>query len=152
MASKQQPRRVLAVASGGGHWVQMLRLRPAFAGCATHYATVDASAAAEVAPARLWTFTDSNRDTKLRLILTLFKLAWIIFRVRPHVIITTGAAPGYLAIRIGKLIGARAMFIDSIANASELSLSGRLARRHADRMLTQWPDVALKPVRIIAVQ
>ncbi len=144
MATRTRRRRVLAVASGGGHWMQMLRLRPAFAGAEVHYATVDPAAAADVAPARLWTFPDSNRDTKFRLIGTILQLSWIIFRVRPHVIITTGAAPGYLAIRLGKVIGARAMFIDSIANASELSLSGRLARRHADQMLTQWPDVALK--------
>ena len=33
-------RRVLAVASGGGHWVQLLRLRPAFEGCDVTYACV----------------------------------------------------------------------------------------------------------------
>ncbi len=137
-------RRVLAVASGGGHWIQMLRLRPAFADCDVHYATVDKSAAADVAPARLWTFPDSNRDTKLRLVWTALKLGWIILRTRPHIVVTTGAAPGYLAIRISKIIGARSMFIDSIANAQELSLSARLARRHADRLLTQWPGVARK--------
>ncbi len=32
--------RVLAVASGGGHWVQLLRLRPAWEGCDVAYATV----------------------------------------------------------------------------------------------------------------
>ncbi len=32
--------KVLAISSGGGHWVQLLRLRPAFAGCDVTYATV----------------------------------------------------------------------------------------------------------------
>ena len=142
MAPTKRRPRILAVASGGGHWMQMLRLRPAFSDCDVEFATVDPAAAADVAPARLWTFCDSNRDTKLRVVWTTLQLAWIVLRVRPDVIVSTGAAPGYLAIRLGKLLGARGMFIDSIANASELSMSGRMVRRHADRMLTQWPDVA----------
>jgi len=136
--------RVLAVASGGGHWVQMMRLRPAFAGSEVHFASVDEGAADEVAPAPFHAFRDSNRDTKLGLIVTTLQIAWIVLKVRPHVVISTGAAPGYFAIRAGKVIGARSMFIDSIANANELSLSARLARRHADQLVTQWPAVAEK--------
>ena len=30
--------RVLAISSGGGHWIQLLRLRPAFAGADVHFA------------------------------------------------------------------------------------------------------------------
>ena len=43
---------------------------------------------------------------------------------------------------IARLIGARTMFIDSIANARELSISARLALGVADRVLSQWPRVA----------
>ena len=71
------------------------------------------------------------------------KIAWIIGRVRPDVILTTGAAPGYFAIRIGKLIGARTMWLDSVANVEQLSLSGERVGKHADLWLTQWPHLAL---------
>jgi hypothetical protein len=33
------------------------------------------------------------------------------------------------------------MWLDSIANAEELSLSGRKVGKHADRWLTQWPHL-----------
>jgi hypothetical protein len=66
----------------------------------------------------------------------------VIAVTRPDVIISTGAAPGYLAIRIGKLTGARTLFLDSIANAEDLSMSARLAVRHADQTLSQWESVA----------
>lgn len=141
MPKGPRQRRVLAIASGGGHWVQLLRLRPAFAGTEVHYATVDPAAAVAVAPASFWTFPDANRDTKLRLLRATLRIGWIVLCVRPDVIVTTGAAPGYLAIRIGRLLGKRTMFIDSLANAEELSLSARLARRHADRLLVQWPGL-----------
>ena len=62
--------------------------------------------------------------------------------LRPNIVISTGAAHGYLAIRFAKIVGAKTMFIDSIANAEQLSLSGELAVSHADVMLTQWPELS----------
>lgn len=133
---------VLAVSSGGGHWVQMQRLTPAFAGAEVHFATTDASAATGADAARVHVFPDANRETPLRLILCLLRLSWIVLRVRPDVVVSTGAAGGFLAIRLARAIGARTMFIDSIANARELSISARLALGVAGRVLSQWPRVA----------
>lgn len=134
--------RILAVSSGGGHWAQLMRLRPALAGHKVTYVTVDAENRADVQNDDFYQVPDANRTQKVRLIGLLLRLAWILVRVRPHVVITTGAAPGYLAIRFGKLLGARSMFIDSIANAEHLSLSAHLAERHANVVLTQWPHLA----------
>lgn len=139
---KSRPLRLLAVSSGGGHWVQLLRLRTAFDGAEVHYATVDASSAAMVAPAPVHLYPDANKGTKLRLILAALRLAVIVATVRPDVVISTGAAGGYLAIRFARLLGARTMFIDSIANARQLSVSANMARKVAHRVLSQWPQVA----------
>lgn len=57
-------------------------------------------------------------------------------------IISTGAAPGYFALRMGKWFRARTVWVDSIANVEELSLSGARAGRHADLWLTQWEHLA----------
>jgi exopolysaccharide biosynthesis glucuronosyltransferase PssD len=134
--------RILAISSGGGHWIQMLRLRPAFAGSEVLFASVGTGRAAEVAPARYCAIPDANRQQKVKLIFLLARVCWLLVRFRPDVIISTGAAPGYFAVRIGKLIGARTLFLDSIANAEELSLSAHMARRHCDLVLTQWPHLA----------
>lgn len=141
-AAPARPRRILAVSSGGGHWVQMMRLRPAFAGAEVHYATVDGSVAEVVSPAPVHVYPDANKDTPLRLALAAARLAIIVLRVRPDVVVSTGAAGGYLAIRFARLLGARTMFIDSIANARQLSVSARLAQKAADIVLSQWPAVA----------
>ena len=107
-----------------------------------HYATTDATAADATNRGRVHVYPDANKDTPLRLIVCILRIAWIVLRVRPDVVISTGAAGGFLAIRFARLIGARTMFIDSIANARELSISARLALGVADRVLSQWPRVA----------
>ncbi len=137
-AKRERSPRILAVASGGGHWVQLLRLRPAFEGVKVVYLTTEAGYAADVAPARLIVVPDANRWNKLAVARMFLAVLWAVVRVRPKVVVTTGAAPGYAAIRFAKLLGARTMWIDSIANSEELSMSGQMAGKHADAWLTQW--------------
>lgn len=134
--------RVLAVASGGGHWVQLKRLLPAFEGHELGCLTTDARYRAEVPGARFFVTNDATRWNKAALLLAALRCALVVLRFRPHVVISTGAAPGYLAVLFGKWRGARTVWVDSIANAEELSLSGRKAGEFVDLWLTQWPHLA----------
>lgn len=135
-------KRILAVASSGGHWIQLRRLRPAFEGHDVAYVTTHAGHRAEVGPARFYAVRDGSRTSRLSLLVSALQIGYVLVRERPQVVISTGAAPGYLAIRGAKLLGARTMWIDSVANVDELSLSGRLASEKADVCLTQWPHLA----------
>jgi UDP-N-acetylglucosamine:LPS N-acetylglucosamine transferase len=135
--------KILAISSGGGHWVQLLRLRPAFEGCEVIYATVSEGYRADLEPgAEFRLIRNSNRWSKTDLIRSALGVFWLVLRLRPDVVITTGAAPGYFGVRVGKWLGARVVWVDSVANAGELSLSGRKAGRFADLWLTQWPHLA----------
>ena len=142
LETKQVRRKVLAVASAGGHWIQLLRLREAFDGFDITYVTTNESYRTMIVGASFRSVTDANRNKKLHMVLLVLQMAWILLIERPTVIVTTGAAPGFIAIRLGKWFGAKTLWIDSIANAEELSLSGRLATRHADTVLTQWQHLA----------
>lgn len=131
--------------------MQLMRLREAWEGCEVTYVTTDPGVmdtlrqtAAEVAETepKLHIITEGNRWQKGRLIRQLLQLSVLMLLIRPDAVISTGAAPGYFALRIGKMLGARTIWIDSIANADELSLSGRKIGRHADLWLTQWPHLA----------
>jgi len=135
-------RRVLAVSSGGGHWVQLLRLRPAFAGAEVTYVTVDRAYAADVPGAQFRAIVDATRWNKLKLLRMALQITWILLRERPDVVVSTGAAPGYFALRLGKWLGARTVWLDSFANVERLSLSGQRIGPHADLWLTQWPHLA----------
>lgn len=135
-------KRVLAIASGGGHWVQLLRLRPAFECHCVTYVTVRDSYRKDVGDARFRVVNDATRWDKVGLVKMALRLIWILVLERPNVIVSTGAAPGYFAIRLGRLLGARTVWIDSIANVEDISMTGRIVGRHADLWLTQWPHLA----------
>jgi len=135
-------KRILAVSSGGGHWVELIRLLPAFEGHEVAYATVDLAYRSEVGAARFYTIQDVTRWNKFRWIQTFAKLAYILFRENPDVVISTGALPGYFSLWLAKWFGAKTIWIDSIANVEELSLSGQKIGKHADLWLTQWPQLA----------
>jgi len=145
-------RKVLAISSAGGHWVQLRRLRQAWMDdCQVTYVTTKEEYRKEVladegreatASTQFITVVAANRWQKLKLIWQLLSIAWIITTIRPDVVISTGAAAGYFALRIGKMFGARTIWIDSIANAEELSLSGQKIGKYADLWLTQWEHLA----------
>ena len=141
MARRRQ-QRILAVSSSGGHWVQLNRLRPAFEGHDVAYLTTDRGYRDEVAPARFYTVKDASRWNKLALAASALKVLYVVARERPDVVVSTGAAPGYLALRFAKLIGAQTAWVDSVANVEEMSLSGQMASTKADLCLTQWPHLS----------
>lgn len=142
---------VLAIASAGGHLVQLCRLMPAWEGCRTVIATtsngyrneVEALAESCGQPSPSYAVvTGANRWQKFRMVRSLFDVLALLIRVRPDVVITTGAAPGFLALRLAPVVRSRTVWIDSIANSDELSLSGKMAGKYADLWLTQWDHLA----------
>ena len=135
-------KKILAVASGGGHWVQLLRCMPAFAQHDVAFVTVNAAYRSQVAGHRFYAVNDATRWNKLALLMLAFRLMMIVLRERPDVIISTGAAPGYFMLRIGRVFGSKTVWIDSIANVEKMSLSGQKIGDHADLWLTQWPHLA----------
>lgn len=137
-----QIKKILAIASGGGHWIQLCRLRSAFKGCDVTYVTTLQGYRKQVEPDAFYVVKDANRWDKKGLLIQSIQILKLVIKIKPHIVITTGAAPGYFAIRFAKLLGAKCVWIDSVANVEELSLSGQKAGKHVDLWLTQWPHLA----------
>lgn len=142
VGARPRKKKILAVSSGGGHWVELIRIAPAFEGHDVAYATVDETYRSGAGAARFYTIMDVTRWNKLRWVQTFAKLLWILLCERPDVVVSTGALPGYFALRLAKWFGARTIWLDSIANVEELSMSGQKIGKHADLWLTQWPHLA----------
>jgi UDP-N-acetylglucosamine:LPS N-acetylglucosamine transferase len=134
--------KLLAVSSGGGHWVQLLRIKRAFEDCEVTFVTVHEAYRAQVPDHKFYRVNDANLRTKIELLKAACRLAWIVWNEKPDIVVSTGAAPGYLALRFGRMMGARTIWLDSIANVEQLSISGDRIGHWADLWLTQWPHLA----------
>lgn len=143
-------KKILLVASGGGHWVQLRRFQKAFSNCHQVYVTVSSMYQQDIPDnATFYEVNDATRWDKIALARLLMKLFFIILKERPSVILSTGAAPGFLALKLGKIFGCKTIWIDSIANVQELSLSGQKIKNSADICLTQWEHLAKGKVKFI---
>lgn len=134
--------KILAIASAGGHWIQLLRLRPAFVDHQVTYMSTKKGFEIFIDGAPYIEVPDSNRKDKLALLKSAIKIFGTIQKLRPQVVITTGAAPGIIALFFGRMFGAKTIWVDSVANVQELSMSGRIASKIASKVYTQWPDLA----------
>lgn len=136
----------MVVASEGGHWVQLLRLNRMF----NNFKEVDYCSTFETFPpeklnsgSRYHHVPDCNRDNLFKVFITIVKSIFLLLKIRPDVVISTGALPGLIIIILAKVfIGSKTIWIDSIANGEKISMSGRHARKFSDIWLTQWKDLA----------
>lgn len=135
-------KRILAIASAGGHWQQLMQLRDAFEDHDTLFATTLEGLPEEFNAGKSVIVPDCNRDSKKSILRCSAKLIWVVLRHRPHVVVSTGALPGVIAIAFGRLTGAHTIWIDSVANAEEMSMSGRAAKFVAKSWVSQWQHVA----------
>jgi len=136
--------KVLAIASPGGHWIQLNKIcNPLEDRFDVAYVTPGSQYASAVKSSRkVINVTDASADSKLKLIPLAFQLLWIFIKERPTAIISTGAAPGAIAFLLAKYLPIKTIWVDSIANVSQLSRSGRMVMKHADKTITQWESLS----------
>lgn len=134
--------KVLAVASAGGHWEQLMLLRSTLEAYDVQFVTTDTGQAELHGIVSPDLIPDCSKDTPVRLVRCALAAARLIMNSRPQVVITTGAAPGFFCILAARFVGARTLWIDSVANGEELSLGGKFARLFAHTCWTQWEHLA----------
>jgi hypothetical protein len=122
--------------------VQLRRAVAAFEGRPVVYVTIHPAYRSDVPGAKLYVVNDATRWDRLGSLLLAARILWILLKERPVAVISTGAAPGCFAVILGRLLGARTIWLDSIANVDDMSMSGKLARRYSQLWLTQWPHLA----------
>lgn len=140
-------KKILAVSSIGGHWIQLLRIvRPLEKEFTVEYMCTHIKCATMVKGKQFYKIEDFSRWDAYKILPALLKAIRLLRKSQPSVVITTGAAPGLVCLLAAKLCSIKTIWIDSIANVEHLSASGRIARKIADRVYTQWPDLAEKGV------
>ena len=141
--------KICLAASAGGHLNQLLALSPVWQEYDFFFVTSLENAAGNLRKqARTYVLGECNRQHPLRTCMVAFRALKAVCKERPSIVLSTGAAPGFLICFWAKLFGAEIIWLDSIANINKLSLSGRLVRPFADLILSQWPEVAAAYKRV----
>lgn len=133
---------VLLVCSPGGHALQLHMLRKAWSGYRTLWVTLDAEDTRSLLRGERISFahgpTMRNLPNFFRNLLLALRL---LRRVRPRVVVTTGAGLAVPFAWIGRLFGARVVYVESLTRIDAPSLSCRLIAPVADRVYAQWPEL-----------
>lgn len=134
--------KVCLTASAGGHLVQLLRLRKGWDRFDAFYvSSVEVVKDKLSQSGRVYIVGECNREHPCQTVRVLWRCLKVVVSERPDVVISTGAAPGFLMCFIARLLGAKIIWIDSIANVKRLSMSGRMIRPVCDMFLTQWEQL-----------
>ncbi len=139
---KRKNLRICLAASAGGHASQLLTLVESWNGYDAFCVTTTEVVREKLAKfGPVYVVGECNRQYPWRVVKVLLRCIGIVFKERPDVVMSTGAAAGCILCILGKMRGAKVIWIDSITNVERISLSGRMVRHVADLFLVQWPDL-----------
>jgi beta-1,4-N-acetylglucosaminyltransferase len=136
--------KILLVCSSGGHFTAMLQLRAFWEFHQRVWVTFKTKGVAEnlQGESSYWAYGPTNRHL-LNLIKNAFLAVAVLLKERPDMVISTGAGVAVPFLILGKLLGAQALFIESITRTTSLSLSAQLVLPFA-QVYVQWPQLQEK--------
>ena len=131
----------MLVCSSGGHLAQLVALRGWWEDHDRRWVTFDTPDAVSLLEGEdvVWAHhpTTRNIPNLLRNLL----LAWrTVARDRPDVVVSSGAGVALPFFVIGKLFGARTIYLEVFDRVDSATLTGRLCYPLTDRFLLQWDE------------
>lgn len=129
--------------SSGGHLTHMRMLMPMLNQAADlFWVTFDKEDAnTALAGERVYhCFFPTNRNLKNTVRNTLLAIR-VLRKERPDLIVSSGAAVAVPFFLVGKLLGAKTVYVEVFDRVDAPTLTGRLVRRMTDLFVVQWPEM-----------
>ena len=76
-----------------------------------------------------------------KLLANCFKSLYFYFKIKPDVIVTTGAHSAGPMCCIGKIFGSKIIYIETFANIHSKTVTGRIVYKFADLFIVQWESM-----------
>lgn len=127
------------VGSSGGHLTHLYMLKPFWAGKQRFWVTFDKEDARSMLAGETvyHCHYPTNRNVK-----NLIKNTWLAWKVlrqeRPDLIVSSGAAVAVPFFYLGKLMGAKLIYIEVFDRIDKPTLTGKLVYPITDRFIVQW--------------
>lgn len=141
-------KKVLFISSTGGHLSELLQLKPLFAEYDSYLITEKTKSTISLKKEYGKKMHYLVYGTKSHLFPYLFKFAfnivkslWLFLKIWPAVVVTTGTHTAVPMCYIAKLFGKKVIFIETFANSSTPTESGKMVYPIADVFVVQWESM-----------
>lgn len=137
-------KKICFVASSGGHLEEIYQLKQISEKYKSFLVTEKTDFIGNIFCDKKYFVKQINRKQKWFIIdfIKLFVRAlYIIQKERPTIIISTGALCSYPFCLLGKMLGAKVIYIESFARVVDASLTGKLVYKIADLFIVQWEEM-----------
>lgn len=134
--------KVCLVGSSGGHLTHLYMLKPFWGDKNRFWVTFDKEDARSLLSGEKVypCYYPSNRSIKA-LIINTWRALRIIPKEKPNLIISSGAAPAIPFFYIGKLFGAKTIYIEVFDRINASTISGKLCYPLTDCFIVQWEEM-----------
>ena len=134
--------KVCLVGSSGGHLTHLYMLKPFWKDMERFWVTFDKEDARSLLKdERMYScYYPTNRNLKALLINTV--IAWkTLRREKPDLIISSGAAVAVPFFYLGKLLGAKLIYIEVFDRIDKPTMSGKMVYPIVDKFIVQWEEM-----------
>ena len=152
----KRQKKVLFISSTGGHFNELMRLRPLFSKYNSYLATEKQKNNEYLRDEfknkvffLLYGTKDHPFSYPFKLLTNCFISLFHFIRIRPDVIVTTGTHTAGPMCCIAKIFGKKIIYIETIANINSKTITGKILYHIADQFYVQWESMlALYPKAI----
>lgn len=141
-------KRVLFVSSTGGHLNEMMQLSNMFKNYEYYIVTERMKTnnyLKDDYPHKVSYLLYGTKDHMFTypfiLLINCFICIYIFIKFHPDYIVTTGAHVGGLMSLIGKIFGSKIIYIETFANITSKTITGKLVYHFADLFVVQWKSM-----------
>lgn len=142
-------KRVMFISSTGGHLNEMMQLKKLFDKYDYHIVTEKTKSNLSLRDKynkRIDYLIFGTKDYIItypfKLLCNCFISLYIYLKVHPDYIITTGAHTAGPMCCLGKIFGSKVIYIESFANMSSKTVTGKLLYPIADKFIIQWESMS----------
>lgn len=141
-------KRVLFISSTGGHLKELLQLKPMFNKYDSYIVTEKTNSTLNLKKEfgkKIGYLIFGTKDHMITYPFKLFANCFIslyyFIKIRPKYIITTGAHTAGPICCIGKIFGTKIIYIETMANISTKTITGKLLYPISDLFIVQWESM-----------
>lgn len=140
----KKEKKLCFAASSGGHYEQLLMLKPLMKKYKSFVITEKTSYKAAVEGEKMYYMRQVNRKEKLfifAMLINAFKSLFIFIKERPDVVITTGVLAMIPICLLAKIFRKKLIYIESFAKITSPTETGKFLYKYADRFYIQWESM-----------